>query len=64
MIVGSAREELSPAWLHIRDVPERQARSDSSFADFDENLRRLIPGETELFVDSILRTDRNAWSLC
>ncbi len=45
-------------WLHLRNLasitPDMR-----TFPDFDDNLRRAFREETQLFLESILREDRN-----
>jgi mono/diheme cytochrome c family protein len=49
-------------WLHVRNLqnvmPDRIA-----FPDFDDNLRQAFRREMELFVESIIREDRNVLDL-
>ena len=49
-------------WLHLRNLasvtPDMRA-----FPDFDDNLRQAFRQETELFVESIVREDRNVLGL-
>jgi hypothetical protein len=49
-------------WLHLRNLdsinPDMRV-----FPDFDDNLRQAFREETELFVDSIIREDRNVLDL-
>lgn len=49
-------------WLHLRglDAAVPDARK---FIDFDDNLRRAMRQETELFFETILREDRSALEL-
>ena len=49
-------------WLFLRDV-DAQEPDAGFFPGFDENLRHAFRRETELFVDSILRDDRNVLDL-
>lgn len=49
-------------WLYLRNIEE--ARPDRRlFPDFDENLRRALRRETELFFESIVREDRSVLDL-
>jgi len=49
-------------WLFLRNL--RSARpAIEEFPDFDENLRSAMREETELFVESIIREDRNVVEL-
>ncbi len=49
-------------WLHLRNLdaitPDLRL-----FPDFDDNLRKAFRQETELFVDSVFRADRNVLDL-
>ena len=49
-------------WLFLRDVDAKEPDA-GFFPGFDENLRQAFRRETELFVDSILRDDRNVLDL-
>ena len=49
-------------WLFLRDVDAKEPDA-GFFPGFDENLRLAFRRETELFVDSILRDDRNVLDL-
>ena len=49
-------------WLFLRDI-ELKEPDTGFFPGFDENLRQAFRRETELFVDSILRDDRNVLEL-
>jgi hypothetical protein len=45
-------------WLFLRNL--QSARPDNkTFPDFDDNLRQAFRKETELFVESVIREDRN-----
>jgi hypothetical protein len=49
-------------WLQLRNL--RSAAPDKNlFPDFDDNLRQSLIRETELFVGSIIRDDRNVLDL-
>lgn len=49
-------------WLHLRNLsavkPDMRL-----FPDFDDNLRQALREETELFIESIIREDRNVLDL-
>lgn len=45
-------------WLYLRTLANTKPDSDI-FANFDENLRQAFQRETELFLTSIFREDRN-----
>ncbi|HXP87275.1 MAG TPA: DUF1592 domain-containing protein [Bryobacteraceae bacterium] len=49
-------------WLQLRNVRNVLPNSDE-FPDFDDNLRRALLRETELFFSSILREDHDALDL-
>jgi hypothetical protein len=49
-------------WLFLRDVEAKEPDT-GYFPGFDENLRQAFRRETELFIDSILRGDRNVLEL-
>ena len=49
-------------WLYLRNL-EFAAPDPRLFPDFDDNLRQAMRRETELFIDSILREDRNVLDL-
>ena len=49
-------------WLHLRNLDSTNP-DPRLFPDFDDNLRQGFRQETELFVDSILRGDRNITEL-
>ncbi|HLF12666.1 MAG TPA: DUF1592 domain-containing protein, partial [Gammaproteobacteria bacterium] len=51
-------ENFAGQWLYLRNL--QSARPDvEAFPNFDENLRRAMRRETELFFESIMREDRN-----
>src|SRR5690606_9915766 len=55
-------DNFAGQWLFLRNL--RSARPGiEDFPDFDENLRRAMLEETELFVESIIREDRNVVEL-
>ena len=49
-------------WLHLRNVPAVVPDEDR-FPDVGEGLRQAMQRETELFVESVLREDRNVFDL-
>src|SRR5262245_12391491 len=49
-------------WLQLRNLGSAQPNS-YAFPDFDDNLRRALYRETELFLESILREDRSVVDL-
>src|SRR5690606_25209285 len=55
-------ENFAGQWLFLRNL--RSARpAIEEFPDFDENLRSAMLMETQLFVESIIREDRNVTDL-
>jgi mono/diheme cytochrome c family protein len=49
-------------WLQLRNLRNKQPNS-HEFPDFDDNLRRALDTELEMFFASILREDRNVLEL-
>lgn len=49
-------------WLFLRDVPTKEPDI-FLFPDYDESIRAAFVRETELFVDSILRSERSVVEL-
>ena len=49
-------------WLHIRNLKSKQPNS-HEFPDFDDDLRRALESEIELFFSSIVREDRSVVDL-
>jgi len=49
-------------WLYLRDVDGKKP-DELLFPDFDEGLRQAFRRETELFLDSVLRSDRSVLDL-
>jgi len=49
-------------WLFLRNV-QSVAPDESTFPNFDDNLRQSFRRETELFFESMLREDRDAMDL-
>jgi cytochrome c551/c552 len=49
-------------WLQLRNLRTKQPNS-HEYPDFDDNLRRALQTETELFVASIVREDRSILDL-
>jgi len=49
-------------WLYLRNV-QAMAPDPAAFPEFDENLRKAMQRETELFFESIVREDRSALDL-
>ena len=55
-------ENFAGQWLFLRNL--QSARPDvATFPNFDENLRRALRKETELFFSSIVREDRSVVDL-
>jgi Protein of unknown function (DUF1592)/Protein of unknown function (DUF1588)/Protein of unknown function (DUF1587)/Protein of unknown function (DUF1585)/Protein of unknown function (DUF1595)/Planctomycete cytochrome C len=55
-------ENFMGQWLHLRNLKNKIPNS-NEFPDFDDNLRQAMLTETELFVGSIIREDRNVLDL-
>ena len=49
-------------WLYLRDI-EAKRPNEILFPDFDETLRDAFRRETDLFLDSVLRSDRSVLEL-
>ena len=49
-------------WLQLRNLRNKQPNS-HEFPDFDDNLRRYLQTETEMFFGSIVREDRSILEL-
>ncbi len=55
-------ENFAGQWLYLRNL-DQTTPDPPTFPDFDDNLRRALRRETELFVESVLREDRSALEL-
>lgn len=55
-------DNFAGQWLHIRNVPGLRPSPELLF-HFDDNLRQAFERETALFVDSIIRENRNVLEL-
>ena len=55
-------ENFAGQWLYLRNL-DRTTPDPPTFPDFDDNLRRALRRETELFFESLLREDRSALEL-
>ena len=55
-------ENFAGQWLYLRNLPS-VAPDTVRFPDFDDNLRRALRQETELFVASQIREDRGVLDL-
>jgi hypothetical protein len=55
-------ENFAGQWLYLRNLASA-VPDPSSFPDFDDNLRRSMRTETELFFESLLREDRSTIEL-
>jgi hypothetical protein len=51
-------QSFAAQWLYLRNL-DAVSPDPRSFPDFDDNLRQAFRSETELFVESIIREDRN-----
>ena len=49
-------------WLYLRDLDSKKP-NELLFPDFDESLRAAFRQETDLFLDSVLRSDRSVLEL-
>jgi mono/diheme cytochrome c family protein len=49
-------------WLYLRDIEAKQP-DEVLFPDFDETLREAFRKETDLFLDSVLRSDKSVTEL-
>ena len=49
-------------WLHVRNI-NSTTPDKNLFPDFDDNLRQSFERELELFVESVIREDRNVLDL-
>lgn len=59
---GALVENFADQWLQLRNL-ESAMPDQRLFPDFDDNLRQAMRKETELFVESVLREDRNVVDL-
>jgi hypothetical protein len=55
-------ENFAGQWLHLRNLRNKQPNS-FQFPDFDDDLRRAMIGEVELFFASVVNEDRNVLDL-
>ena len=55
-------ENFAGQWLYLRNIPAL-VPDENRFPDFGEALRRAMRRETELFVTSVMREDRNVLDL-
>jgi mono/diheme cytochrome c family protein len=55
-------ENFAGQWLHLRNLRNKQPNS-FQFPDFDDDLRRAMIGEVELFFGSVVNEDRNVLDL-
>ncbi len=55
-------DNFAAQWLYLRNLPETLPDA-WLFPDFDDNLRRSMRRETELFFESIIREDRSVIDL-
>ena len=59
---GALVENFAGQWLYLRNLTNTTP-DPPTFPDFDDNLRRSMRRETELFVESIMREDRSVLDL-
>lgn len=59
---SSLVDNFAEQWLLLRNLPQTQ-KSESEFPEFDENLRRDLYKEIQLFVGSIFNEDRTVLDL-
>jgi len=59
---GALVENFGGQWLHLRNVAD-WTPDPVRFADFDDSLRYAFGRETELFLDHLIREDRNVLEL-
>jgi hypothetical protein len=55
-------DNFAGQWLQLRNLRNKQPNS-HEFPDFDDNLRRALQAETELFFASVVREDRSVLDL-
>ena len=55
-------ENFAGQWLYLRNLGNTHP-DPPTFPDFDDNLRRALQRETELFFESIMREDRSVLDL-
>jgi hypothetical protein len=55
-------DNFAGQWLYLRNLKNFQPNS-NEFPDFDDNLRKAMQRETELFFASIMRENRNVLDL-
>ena len=55
-------ENFAGQWLHLRNLRNKQPNS-FQFPDFDDDLRRAMISEVELFFGSVVREDRGVLDL-
>ncbi len=55
-------ENFAGQWLYVRNL-RSTSPNQTSFPNFDDNLRQAMLQETELFIESILREDRSVLEL-
>lgn len=59
---GSLADNFASQWLYLRNLDSLTPDA-RLFPDFDDNLRKALRRETELFFESILREDRSVLDL-
>jgi len=59
---SSLVSNFAEQWLYLRDLDAKKP-NELLFPDFDESLRAAFRKETDLFLDSVLRSDRSVLEL-
>jgi len=59
---SSLVSNFAEQWLYLRDLDAKKP-NELLFPDFDESLRDAFRKETDLFLDSVLRSDRSVLEL-
>ena len=59
---GALVENFAGQWLYLRNLANTTP-DPPTFPDFDDNLRRSMRRETELFIESIMREDHSVLEL-
>ncbi len=54
-------DNFASQWLFLRNLKNFTPDLEN-FPDFDDNLRESMEQETQLFLESVIREDRSAWT--